>query len=326
MLFIDHTFENNKHAQAAHLKFWRCRITKKTTGVRCKNEECEVCPKTNIHYQSNRSKHFDALVAFLMFDNRIETIIKGKNDALLPILEALVKSVGDPSNLPDLKADLKAIFDYNWFIGLEPDEWDYSAYSLAENLDRRSCTYCNRTYTTTKRSKSNGKLMRPQFDHWLPKSEYPLFAISFYNLIPSCGTCNSGAKGSRVFDPDFYIHPYVNDCIDDLRFTYEYDRKIDRFNITVISKDKNIQRTLDDLQIAEMYNAHHSELNDLLMIKQAYSEQYIQKMTQFFPETGFSEEEIFRMLFGTEIHSNQFHKRPMSKFKHDILKELGIIT
>ncbi len=74
-----------------------------------------------------------------------------------------------------------------------------------------------------------------------------------------------------------------------------------------------------------MYNAHHSELGDLIKIKEAYSDTYIEKMQQFFPDTKMSRAEVFRLLFGTEIDSNDFHKRPLSKFKHDILKDLGVL-
>ena len=49
-------------------------------------------------------------------------------------------------------------------------------------------------------------------------------------------------------------------------------------------------------------------------------------MAQFFPNRGLSKEETYRLLFGTELDAKDFHKRPMSKFKHDILKELGIIV
>ena len=79
----------------------------------------------------------------------------------------------------ELVFDIESIFNYKYFIGLEPNKNLYSAYNLAENLNRRSCTYCNRTYTTTMRSCKGKKLMRPQFDHWFPKSKYPLFQF-FY--------------------------------------------------------------------------------------------------------------------------------------------------
>ena len=39
---------------------------------------------------------------------------------------------------------------------------------------------------------------KKQIDHFLPKRQYPFYALSYYNLIPSCGTCNDiGNKGTN---------------------------------------------------------------------------------------------------------------------------------
>lgn len=39
---------------------------------------------------------------------------------------------------------------------------------------------------------------RDQYDHYLPKSLYPLSAVNFYNLVPCCKECNSfDAKGDK---------------------------------------------------------------------------------------------------------------------------------
>lgn len=48
-------------------------------------------------------------------------------------------------------------------------------------------------------------------------------------------------------------------------------------------------------------------------------------MADLFPKIGLSKEEDYRLLFDVELSEKDYHKRPMSKFKHDILKELGIL-
>lgn len=57
---------------------------------------------------------------------------------------------------------------------------------------------------------------KKQIDHFLPKRQYPFFALSFYNLIPSCGTCNEIVnKGtndpilSKNGTPNAIINPYL---------------------------------------------------------------------------------------------------------------------
>lgn len=49
-------------------------------------------------------------------------------------------------------------------------------------------------------------------DHYLPRSAYPEFSIMRANLVPACGACNSGMKGSLVKgdDPQRFIHPYFD--------------------------------------------------------------------------------------------------------------------
>ena len=36
-------------------------------------------------------------------------------------------------------------------------------------------------------------------------------------------------------------------------------------------------------------------------------------------------EEVYRMLFGTELNQDKFLDRPLSKMKHDILHDMGVI-
>lgn len=219
------------------------------------------------------------------------------------------------------------IIDYdNWFIQAKPND-QYSAYHLAENLNRRSCTYCNRSYTTTMTDGAGGKLMRPQFDHWFPKSKYPLLALSFYNLIPSCSICNSSVKGDMVLNLNDHVHPYINsNQTDEFSFDFLYKNLIDvEIYITKNGISDKAFNTFKKLQIETMYNSHHDELKDLIKIKQSYSDTYIQSIQNLFPNKELSYNEIYRLLFGTELNSIDFHKRPLSKFKSDILKNLGII-
>lgn len=217
--------------------------------------------------------------------------------------------------------DIKTIINYEkWFIKSNK-HYDYE---LASLLDMNTCTYCNRSYTHTKKTVDNKKLMRPQFDHWFPKSTYPLLALSFYNLIPSCSICNSSVKGDTKFNLSEFTHPYMTNILDDFKFTYEYWTALNELKIRTKSSNPNIQRTLNGMGTENIYNTNLSELEDLLKLKQAYSKNYI-KSLRTIGGINMSENEIYRLAFGTELDSKDFHKRPMSKFKYDILKELEII-
>lgn len=280
---------------------------------------------------------------FLNKDNNLENIIVGCPKKLSEInqkfVELVVKQFGTSSYEAFIKLSISArkkcttpialflkklgtIFNYK-VLG-ENDH--YNSYDLTLNLGIRSCVYCNRTYTLTKWKKSKGRLMSPQLDHWFPQSKYPLLQISFYNLIPSCEICNSRSKSDTIFNLTDHFHPYnIEDEKEELFIKYKFGVK-DKYSIYFdsISTDK-IKRTSEEMSIDDMYDAHQYELDDLIKIKQAYSDKYLEKLKDAFPEANLSKEEVYRLVFGTEIDIKNFHKRPMSKFKHDILKELGVI-
>ncbi|MBK8805636.1 MAG: hypothetical protein IPO21_02855 [Bacteroidales bacterium] len=349
MQFLDIDSSNQEKFVNEHFNRISCYLYRKIDKALCP-QKCSNCSPKGV-----KPVRIDVkLKSILLKDKRIENIVSGKPEELIKInneiwkeitsleykeiLSILEKKRLDPSQIKKKKKidstfkKFMEVINYNWFVDQEPNN-TYSTYHLSENLNRRTCTYCNRIYTTTKKSKSGGKLMRPQFDHWFPKEKYPLLALSFYNLIPSCSICNSSSKGRKEFELENYVHPYLErdkNQTNDFQFNYKYDSCLNKYEVSIeptTSSDgsKRIIKTLKDLHIDTMYNAHHSELADLIKIKQAYSDSYIEKIQQFFPSTTLSKDEVFRLLFGTELNSPDFHKRPLSKFKHDILKDLGII-
>lgn len=227
-----------------------------------------------------------------------------------------------------LKKELEKIFDYNNYFSVKDSE--YSTYNLAKNLDIPTCPYCNRIYTKTvinKKIKGKiKKITRPEFDHWFPKSKYPLLALSFYNLIPSCHTCNSSVKGDSDFTLDTHLHPYVDDNIS-LQFSYEYDKTLSNHKFKIDYRgdvDGKTQRTAEEFKLEDIYETHKDEINDLLRIRTIYSDSYLLKLSSLLGESV-SYEELYRLAFGTHIEESSFERRPLSRMKRDILKELGII-
>lgn len=226
------------------------------------------------------------------------------------------------------RAELEKIFDYkNYFLDKNSP---YSTYDLANNLDIPTCPYCNRMYTKTVINKQkNGvvkKITRPEFDHWFPKSKFPLLALSFYNLIPSCHTCNSSVKGVSDFVLTTHLHPYIDENVN-MQFSYEFDKNLNnhKFKINYAGDtDGKAQKSAEEFMLKEIYETHEDEIRDLLRIKTVYSDSYLKKLSNLLG-TSVSDEEIYRLAFGTYIEEASFDRRPLSRMKRDILKELGII-
>lgn len=255
------------------------------------------------------------------------------NDNLLRVL------TGYPSQLEEIKNNfstnaekkiLKKIFNYDSWVNEAGVFEDYNPYHLAQKLNINTCPYCNRMYTKTVVNiivdGTIKKITRPEFDHWFPKGKYPILALSFYNLIPSCHTCNSSAKRDADFTLETHIHPYVDDKIN-MQYSYDYDKSLNKHKFKIKFKGDNNNKaktTAEEFKLKEIYESHEDEIKDLLRIKNVYSDTYLQKLNGLLG-SSVSYEEIYRLAFGTYIEEAKFDKRPLSRMKRDILKELDII-
>ena len=208
----------------------------------------------------------------------------------------------------------------------EYDNWrnrtTYGAYTFVQEIDLKTCPYCNRNYTFTVVNK-NGK-MRPQIDHFYPKSKYPFLAMSFHNLIPSCPSCNHAKKENFS---DNLINPY-DLTSNDFKFTY-MPKSI---NFLAIKKEKY---HFDDFEIKidgnkeqimlfkldELYKQHKDIVLELLVKIIYYPNSYIEELASF----GFNKDEIYRYLISNYSQKQDLHKRPLSKLIKDISTELGLI-
>lgn len=195
-----------------------------------------------------------------------------------------------------------------------------------KNIDLKTCPYCNRNYTFTIDEKGS---VKPEIDHFYPKSLYPFLACSFFNLIPSCPTCNGfGAKESK---DTFYVYPITNPYEikrTDFKFSISpesiefFDVKknqyhFDSFEIELYGNKAN----LEVFKLEELYKQHKDVVLELLIKKAYYPKSYIEELKKF----SFGEDEIYRYLFCNYKKDEDLHKRPLSKLMKDISEELGLI-
>ncbi len=89
--------------------------------------------------------------------------------------------------------------------------------------------------------------------------------------------------------------------------------------------DAKTKRTLEGLGTKLVYSKHsEKELQDLIDLRMKYSENYLKNLLEntFEREIQMTKEEKYRLIFGIELSESSMHKRPFSKFKKDIIKEL----
>ncbi|ELY2764508.1 hypothetical protein SMY29_004396 [Cronobacter sakazakii] len=149
------------------------------------------------------------------------------------------------------------------------------------HIGRMHCLYCGiydlKTISIVKPTEENefkdenGKMLF-DLDHFYLKSQYPFLALSFFNLVPCCGICNSRIRGTKEFDHTTHINPYEDSF--DTHYKFEFN-EIEIVAATVIGtahiksldivRHPNSTRTTDktaaDFQLIARYREYTSDLD-----------------------------------------------------------------
>lgn len=135
-----------------------------------------------------------------------------------------IESDGKIESQPFGKILLSKLFNYELYRGSTHCHERYKAL----NFDQATCPYCNensaRIIRVEKPDDKDSIIMLYDIDHFYPKYMFPYLALSFYNHIPSCKTCNQTFKGSAPFTVGTHIHPYQQ-CFDSI-YSFEFNHSI----------------------------------------------------------------------------------------------------
>jgi 5-methylcytosine-specific restriction endonuclease McrA len=213
---------------------------------------------------------------------------------------------------------------YRIFVDYGYDKID--KLKFIQNINLGSCPYCNRNYIF---SVNKSGSVKPEIDHFYPKSKYPYLAVSYFNLIPSCPTCNGfGAKEDK---DTFYAYPISNPYKlkeNDFKFSISPEN-IDFFNVENKKYDFDSfeielygnKANLEVFKLEELYKQHKNIVLELLIKKVYYPKSYIDELKKF----GFNDDEIYRYLVCNYKNKEDLHKRPLSKLIKDISEELQLL-
>ena len=226
----------------------------------------------------------------LLKDGVLDTIIKAKPNELLDI----INSYSDYNSNNELSK-----FVYNIFVKHGYENID--KYNFIKKIGLNTCPYCNRSYVYTL---SKSKKLKPEIDHFYPKSKYPILAISYYNLIPSCPTCNGfGAKENQDPIAKGMKSPYeINDG--EFKFSFEIKDTAILNPLTNVSSDainvfleKEILGNTEAFHLDELYKEHYDVIHELyIKSKHEYTKTYIEQLKEVY--SGFSEVDINRLIIG----------------------------
>lgn len=246
----------------------------------------------------------------------------------MDLLSAELKNIGK-INKTYSKLLQEEIFRYETF------SQNKHAVKMLESMDVNVCPYCNRLYTMT--ITKDGSKSRPQFDHYKSKSEYPYFAVSLMNLVPSCGLCNQ----SKHDKEEAVLYPYSDEMGLDsvfrtspetgLNYLTGNQGAIDEFSVVLdivndSLPDKLKQKILnsDDIfNLTELYNKHKDYILYLFWKNYIFTDEYLQELCKEFPEAFQSVQDAKSMMYLMDIDQKYWGRRSLGKLTHDIDMEIN---
>ena len=214
--------------------------------------------------------------------------------------------------------------------------------NIMSSLNISVCPYCNRQYITSwddvKNIKSTNKRRKStaDLDHFYPKSEYSLFALSLFNFVPSCQVCNSRMKLSSFLDDNGNrpIYPYTESFDDSAVFKASTTALINnskkllevwlgeneadlKVMLEIHSsnsdplKEKRIKRSNELFHIEDIYQAHKCIVSELMLKRRIYDDgEYLNGLRNIFEnfdhDTFFkSSDDAMYKIIGTDLSITQ---------------------
>jgi len=241
-----------------------------------------------------------------------------------------------------IKSLLSIVFPYEYLTGStqfsKVDKSKWNSYELTKRLGLSVCPYCNKNWINTVFGKDGGKITNPQLDHFFCKTEHPLLRLSFYNLVPSCETCNVRIKGSTQFEYNINLNPYENGYgnIGKMRAFAKNVKSFEGvgsdYRIKLVTDSKASSEVRKQIyihhrffKIQEIYEHHGDIISEIYFKKLKYGATYLQDLSKVKMFKGMKIGELYRMAFSNYHNEEDFSKRPFSKLTKDTVEFLEII-
>ena len=186
------------------------------------------------------------------------------------------------------------------------------------------CPYCNRNYIN-----SRDKYLGSEIDHFYNKKKFPMFAISLYNFIPSCSTCNR-LKGAR----DLKINPYLkndkyNIKFDIIKDSNEYEISIKHYldyKLYDIESCPNLKNDIINiLKLDRAYEVHNHEVKEMVRREEEYSTEYRKFLKDILSlDDNKIENKIDKLIYDDIVFKpeDELINRSLGKFKKDAYEKI----
>lgn len=200
-----------------------------------------------------------------------------------------------------------------------------------KELGIKTCVYCNAQLSVVTEG-NNNHIAKFQVDHYWAKTDFPSLSISFYNLYPTCASCNN-SKRDKVIEFNLYTDKNIDTKESNFEFVLDKsceakfltNRNIDviKFEFTESDINKPFQKTFD---IQGIYDTQKDIVEELIIKKQIYNNTYIRTLKDSFPSLFNNSTSLSnRIIIGNYSFADEIHKRPLAKFTQDIARQLKLI-
>ena len=212
------------------------------------------------------------------------------------------------------RKELQAAYDYDHKKLLD----------LANGLYVKTCPYCNMQYTLFLQGHTRTKTMAKfQFDHFYPRSKYPMLSMSLYNLIPSCASCNQGKSSGTNLSLAF--HPYHSAIKDAFRFRITNPEPLLRgveVEVEKIEMIPLIEKAKAD-EFEKMFHVkalyqHHKDIAQDVFYRTYLSSYYTYRKNFLFLK---DRKLLRRLMMGFYPEKEDIEKRPLAKLQQDLWEQ-----
>lgn len=241
-----------------------------------------------------------------------ETYITNNTIALMKV-ECFCKTTGKKPQMKKLYETIHGAYDK---VADSVKKGTAIRVRIVINAGLTVCPYCNRDYINCRAENVSGA----QLDHFFSKSEFPLFAVCLYNLVPVCGNCNRVKSSQKLT----FASPFDKsiDWEKDIFFSYSGSSLKD-IKITINSKG-DLNNNIKGMRINEAYQIHGSEVLEIVEKAQIYSSTQIQEFKKVLSPAKLTDLEIKKIIFGPEITKDTMRTKPLGKLISDLHKKLKI--
>lgn len=262
--------------------------------------------------------------------NEIKKIIIGTPEELEIYINILSKTESCIYKVTG-KENKKNIFEsaYDSFI---KSKHTWTKIEYLKYLNIRVCPYCNMEYIyyydTNKKMTTTAEL-----DHFFNKKDFPWFAISIFNLIPSCKNCNY-IKGGNKLELNPFVGGYENKKIFFIKSSGDLikqliNNKIDKNKLNISTMgDKELKNINETLKLNDRYSCHKQDVKEILEKELLFTKEVKKEILILFSKelkVNFSITELEELIFSIENKTSNYKNKVLSKFTNDIIEDLRSI-